>query len=148
MKSKAETFIPDEPCKYGHYLRYKKKNLCVECNSIRAKAYRNTPEGQLVRKNTLKNWKNKNKDRVKKANRAWNLKALYNLTIEQFEKMSLQQNHCCKICLLSKKLVVDHCHITGKVRGLLCSRCNSGLGYFQDEANLMKRAGLYLTGEI
>lgn len=43
------------------------------------------------------------------------------------------------------KLFVDHCHSTAVVRGLLCSNCNSGLGYFKDSAALMKAAVKYLT---
>ncbi len=43
-----------------------------------------------------------------------------------------------------KDLSVDHCHKTGKIRGLLCSRCNSGLGFFKDDLEIIKNAGLYL----
>jgi hypothetical protein len=43
-------------------------------------------------------------------------------------------------------LFVDHCHATGKIRGLLCMKCNSGLGYFEDEVKRMKKAIDYLQG--
>ncbi len=51
-------------------------------------------------------------------------KRSYSLTLEQRAQMAIDQNHKCLICQKEKKLVVDHCHITGVVRGLLCSHCN------------------------
>lgn len=59
----------------------------------------------------------------------------------------------CAICekLLSqdtKHIHVDHCHKTNKVRGLLCSNCNKGLGFFKDNTNSLARAILYLQGKL
>ena len=67
----------------------------------------------------------------------------YGLTIEDFESLEKQSNNRCYICgeeetrLVSKKLCVDHCHKTGKVRGLLCNRCNRTLGFLKDDIDLM-----------
>lgn len=44
-----------------------------------------------------------------------------------------------------KKLCVDHCHETGEVRGLLCSKCNTAIGMFQEDINVMYRAIEYLS---
>jgi hypothetical protein len=60
-----------------------------------------------------------------------------------------QQRGCCAICkvhqsMLTYSLHVDHCHLTGLVRGLLCARCNSGLATFQDNIESMEAAVLYL----
>lgn len=75
----------------------------------------------------------------------------YNFTFDQYEKMLDQQRGKCAICdsrLSSSRtgrLFVDHCHTTGKVRGLLCSACNHGLGLFKDSPKLLNKAINYLS---
>ena len=65
--------------------------------------------------------------------RASGLKTKYNITIEQYDEMLDAQGGGCAICGVkptNKRLAVDHCHTTGKVRGILCTGCNTGLGGF------------------
>ncbi len=50
----------------------------------------------------------------------------------------------CVICGSNEKLVVDHCHVTNKVRGMLCNHCNKGLGHFRDNPELLEFARIYL----
>lgn len=74
---------------------------------------------------------------------------LYGVTQEQYEGMKAAQNGCCPICgrnenQLEKQLGVDHNHRTGKVRGLLCSRCNMILGQLNDDPTILRRAAKYL----
>jgi uncharacterized protein YlaI len=62
----------------------------------------------------------------------------------------VKQKGCCAICgkhqtILNKTLNVDHCHKTGKIRGLLCTNCNHGLGKFYDNAEVLKVAINYLN---
>jgi hypothetical protein len=75
-------------------------------------------------------------------------KRLYGLTIEDFERLVEEQNHCCSICKQflksSKELHVDHDHQTGAVRGLLCKHCNQGLGHFRDSELYLESALDYL----
>lgn len=68
----------------------------------------------------------------------------YGLTLEDFNRMETAQQGLCKICKRKAPLVVDHCHQTGKVRGLLCNLCNLGLGGFQDNTEALTQAILYL----
>lgn len=78
------------------------------------------------------------------------LRNLYNITKEQYDEMFMKQNGCCAICgihhtLLTKKLYVDHNHDTGELRGLLCNKCNLGLGIFGDDVSLLQKATDYLN---
>lgn len=70
-------------------------------------------------------------------------------SLAEYNKLLEEQNHSCKLCLISTKelrfgLCVDHCHITGKVRGLLCDNCNQALGLFKDNPLTLLRAAEYL----
>lgn len=73
----------------------------------------------------------------------------YNLSKEEFTQMYLEQEGKCEICGKleednNRALAIDHCHITGMVRGLLCGKCNTGIGMLNDNAELVKSALLYL----
>lgn len=97
---------------------------CKNCHLNHSRKDRNTSEAY-------------NSEEKKKArfisNKKYVLKRTYNITLEQFEEMKEQQNWCCYICgiqnvLLKSGLMIDHDHITKKVRKLLCTYCNSALG--------------------
>jgi len=73
----------------------------------------------------------------------------YGITLEDYNIMFLKQEGKCAICGthqrdLKGKLNMDHDHITDKVRGLLCRKCNWGLGQFNDRASLLEKAIIYL----
>lgn len=81
------------------------------------------------------------------------LKRTYNITVQDYKEMFREQKGICKICgeegfVMAKhhktKLVVDHCHTTGKVRGLLCHKCNQALGLFQDSVKNLTTAASYI----
>jgi hypothetical protein len=77
----------------------------------------------------------------------------YGLTKEQFDQMFEVQKGLCAICKFDLLkgiygVAVDHDHVTGKVRGLLCHPCNRGLGQFQDSENLLEQAIHYLRGNL
>ena len=79
------------------------------------------------------------------------LKSKYNLTELELNKMFIAQDKKCMICKnqyssasRQSGLQVDHCHRTGKVRGLLCSNCNIGLGMFKDNIHILESSILYL----
>jgi Recombination endonuclease VII len=70
----------------------------------------------------------------------------YGLTREQHRRLVEAQNGVCAICKQSSRraLCVDHCHATRQVRGLLCDKCNTALGLFDDDARRMLAAVAYL----
>lgn len=81
------------------------------------------------------------------------LKRTYKITLAEYETLLGQQNGRCAICATDdpgrkgragKNWMVDHCHDTGKVRGLLCHACNVGIGNFKDDTNIMEKAITYL----
>lgn len=80
--------------------------------------------------------------------RSRDLERLYGISIEDYESMLTSQNGVCAICQQScptgYNLSVDHDHQTGRVRGLLCVNCNSALGKFQDDPDLLVKAASYL----
>lgn len=79
----------------------------------------------------------------------------YGINVDTYNSMFLSQKGVCAICgqpetkLVRDKisaLAVDHCHSTGKVRGLLCVRCNMGIGHFKDSLEVLEAAYHYLRG--
>jgi hypothetical protein len=76
------------------------------------------------------------------------IKSKYAMTVEDFARLALAQDFCCAICGSSldfaKLTHVDHDHSTGRVRGILCTHCNRGLGAFRDNPALLIKAVSYL----
>ena len=97
-----------------------------------------------------KAYRAKNKERVLDIERKSKLKMAYGITVEQYNDMLDKQKGKCAICTVkkpggrTKMFFIDHCHNTGKVRGLLCMRCNTGLGLFLDNPKFLLNAISYL----
>lgn len=79
----------------------------------------------------------------------------YGITLEHYEDMLVDQSYECALCNAdierageghhyTKVANVDHCHATGKVRGLLCHKCNKALGMFHDDVEALRRAADYI----
>ena len=90
----------------------------------------------------------------KKVVRRMHLKADFGLTIEQYDSLFQAQDGKCAVCGKPetrlnpdgtlRRLAVDHCHFTKKIRGLCCAHCNCGLGHFMDDPELMEAAAKYI----
>lgn len=80
----------------------------------------------------------------KRDHAAEHLRRTYNLTDADYNRMLASQEGRCAICGEYRKLAVDHCHATDKVRGLLCNACNSILGFANDNQETLKNALAYL----
>ncbi|MFJ3924247.1 endonuclease VII domain-containing protein [Streptomyces sp. NPDC090022] len=78
--------------------------------------------------------------------RADHLKRKYGLTEAERDRMIAAQGGVCIICLRAPAVHVDHCHKTGRVRGVLCFNCNTGLGLLKENPDRIRRAIQYLEG--
>jgi len=120
LKSKNEFY--EDGRTYSGYSPY-----CKSCNNIDCKKRRS--------------------EKTKETHRGIHLKASYGLSIQDYQTMLKDQNNACALCGRSeeyKALSVDHDHKTGKVRGLLCNKCNTALGFFQDNIETVSKALDYL----
>ncbi len=86
--------------------------------------------------------------------RSFDLKRNYNISTEQYAKLLEAQGGKCAICGCQETkvmrgkvmyLAVDHCHKTGKIRGLLCNGCNTGIGALKDDPSVLRRAEEYVS---
>lgn len=96
------------------------------------------------------NWVKRHPDRSRAVKLARYWKDIPNHErVKKLQAMYEEQEYRCKICKIhqddnKKTLCIDHCHTTKKVRGLLCDRCNHGIGHFKDNIDLMLEAIDYL----
>lgn len=75
---------------------------------------------------------------------------MYKTTLEHIQSLYDSQDGCCAICKVkfdgypSKNCHIDHCHETGEVRGILCRKCNQGIGYFDERCDILESAKEYI----
>lgn len=91
-------------------------------------------------------------DRIKKRRQNTRLKQKFGINHDQYMLMLHEQKNVCAICekpepVESRSLSVDHDHSNGRIRGLLCSNCNPGIGKFKESIDLLKKAIAYLERE-
>ena len=72
------------------------------------------------------------------------LENTYGFTVDDYNTQAAKQEHKCIGCNQVKKLVIDHCHTTGKVRGLLCGSCNTALGMVKDDPATLRALATYI----
>ena len=110
----------------------------------------NRPCGvRSICKECYKGYKYKRRDGY---NREYDLMKSYSITTKEYDDLLKQQDGKCKICGTTspiegrkKYLCVDHDHNTGKIRGLLCDKCNRGIGLLNDDIKIIKNALDYLS---
>jgi hypothetical protein len=97
---------------------------------------------------THPNWLSKKRETMCQAQRRWRCKHIYGIGLDEYEALVEAHAGRCRIChRQDDKLNVDHCHKELKVRGLLCGRCNRGLGLFRDNPDYLRNAANYLEGD-
>ena len=102
---------------YGRY--------CLPCHNVRSRTNRELHHGST---------------------RNYHLKRRYGISVEDFAQMLAAQGGVCAICGVQNPEHVDHDHVFGNVRGILCFNCNGGLGQFKDSPDLLHNAIGYLRG--
>jgi len=137
----------DRQRRYGDLTTRPKQLTCEDCNQVfDVRRTGNLPvvcDSCFTKRHRAK----QRADRRRKG-----LWELYKMTLDDYKKMHEEQQGKCLICNQKTKgrgekknqLAVDHCHETGKIRGLLCNYCNTGLGLFRDDMQLLKKAINYL----
>jgi Recombination endonuclease VII len=85
------------------------------------------------------------REEVREAQFASRIMRQYGLTTEEYQQIMKIQGGLCGVCQIKKPTCVDHCHDTGRVRGVLCNACNRGIGMFSDKAALLIKAADYLN---
>lgn len=125
--------------------RYREKNKDrVRENQRR---HRQSEKGKATARRAAKKWRASHPE----CHRRHALKKLYGLTVKEFEGMVAAQKGLCAICArpprgkgTASRLHVDHCHVSGKIRGLLCTNCNALLGHAADSPLVLAAAIAYL----
>lgn len=139
---------------YFEKLRAKRKalGLCLSCGKnpspcescrSRNREYMRRKRAGIPQEEKKRQWHSK---------RHYFLKYKFGITEEQYDKMLADQGGCCAICKSSNsgnkrssRLSIDHCHSTGKIRGLLCSSCNKAIGLMKDSQDILVSAISYLN---
>ena len=143
-------------------IEHQEKECCV-CNTRKPFSeffnFKNKSDGKSYRCKSCddkarKKWARNNPEKAHLSSRERNLKHKYGVDLEWYEKQFKKQKYSCAICesKVNKttgnrefwNFSVDHCHDSGKVRGLLCNNCNRALGLFQDNPKLIRKAADYV----
>ena len=95
-------------------------------------------------------YREENREQIRLKSHAFKMKRDYGVSIEQYNELFTKQNGNCSICgknqsVIDRRLCVDHRHSDGKIRGLLCGRCNMAIGLLDDSTDLLADAIKYLT---
>ena len=130
MQTKSKT-------EFGRHPSYRDglRNQCRDCRREYERRRSRSPE---------------NIEATRESRRRSVMKWRYGTTQDEVEKMVAAQNNRCLICNTEgegqgmQRLCIDHDHNTGKIRGMLCRKCNAGLGYFRDNPTLIRTAASYL----
>lgn len=106
---------------------------CRECHSTAMRKYRSKPVTKV---------------KLKAEYRRRHLRKTFDMSEEEYASMASAQNNLCRICKSpersARRLAIDHCHTSGKIRGLLCNPCNRGIGLLKDSPEIIRAAAVYL----
>lgn len=116
-----------------------------DCRTLRArqraKKWRDKEESRLKKRVDQRLYRDRTRNLTA---RNAELKAKYGVDLFYWEAMLEVADYRCEICGKNEDLVLDHCHVSGVPRGVLCRRCNKGLGSLGDTDTLVQKAAAYL----
>ncbi len=131
--------------KFNRNKNYKNgySSWCRDCNKKACKLYYINNRERLLEK--CREWNRKNKEKK----HFQSIKRQYGVSMGRYKKIFNAQKGKCALCgksqvACTRRLHIDHNHKTGEIRGLLCHGCNTGLGSFNDDISLLKKAISYL----
>jgi len=113
---------PIEAFSRSNYSKDRLQYFCKECKALIQRKYRQI-----------------HKEKVQEINLKSDLKRKYALTVEEYQTLLVKQDGYCAMCYERKPLVIDHCHKTKKVRGLLCVGCNVAVGHYENHKEKIER---------
>lgn len=157
MKVCTKCGLEKNESEFNKNKRKTKISLSCWCKQCR-REYRKNNLDKIKERNRLYRIENKERDHsygkeYRKNNpdklRDKHLRRNYGITLQQYNEMFEKQEGKCAICgthqsEFKKPLYVDHCHETGKIRGLLCDKCNHAIGLLKDSPNISQEASNYL----
>lgn len=126
VEKERSEFSQSKPGKYGPVLM----SACKACAAARARK-----------------WAEDNRERSRETSRRTKMLTNYGITVEEYDARSAAQGDVCACCGKPEeryRLSVDHCHETGRIRGLLCNTCNRGIGLLGDNVEALRKAVDYL----
>jgi hypothetical protein len=130
--------------------RGEKSARCKKCRSAEAKIWRRANPERV--KAAVQKYQNADRERYLENNRRAKMRQVYGISIEGYRRMLDAQGGKCAICKTDKPngpskkyFCVDHCHKTGKNRGLLCCHCNFMIGHSKDDVSILAEAISYLN---
>ncbi len=142
----GRTTLPDIPTPVAPGIRACPccKKVCPELEGKNIRAFCNTCRVESLRKQEQLRYSAGRKFKQDPTyHRAWRLRTLYGLTLEEYDQMVVVQGGQCAVCGYFTKLVVDHSHADGHVRGLLCDDCNKAGGLFKENPAILRKAADY-----
>jgi hypothetical protein len=132
----------DGKCRVCGSTEFTTRNRCRPCNRAieRARRAKDPEKRRMQDAARSRRWRRANPDKM----RAQDLRELYGLSPHDFAAILHAQGDVCAICKKPNPDCVDHCHKSGRVRGVLCRVCNIGLGQFRDDPALLLKAADYV----
>jgi hypothetical protein len=117
------------------------QNRCKSCNSISGKAWQEkNKEREQERR---RRYYAKNKERINELTHRGRIKRKYGLTPEEVEARKLAIGGLCECCGEKEPTAIDHCHVSGVFRGLLCNGCNTALGMMGESVEAILALAAY-----
>jgi hypothetical protein len=157
--------VVDEAAKEERYTKHKSDTkTCTQCGVEKSTdLFSKTRDGKYgpvfradckaCQASRALEWFRNNRERSIATARRTHLRKAYGITVEEYDGLLEKQDHRCGICGepestaragKTMSLAVDHCHGSGRVRGLLCNNCNRAVGLLKDDAELLRKAIVYL----